>query len=320
VYKRQELGNRYYAQWKFATTNIPSAPTSVTNVNVQAYTGATLIASWVSDNKTDSVTVRAKLNNNIVFSRTTKFNNLLLTGLTPSTAYTIEILANNNIGSSSAVSISANTNTLSVNIPNDPLIVLDYTNVNNLGQSTGSLGMGTTGNVVSFADPERGNVVKFDNSNPGGILNYNAPAVSFPSTNLTFSTFINLQQYANDGTIFAVENGDNAGKVILWVDQVAGLELIIAGVSKIKLPTNFVKNTWQHVGFTIGGGLAKLFIDGLKVAEIAATISITSGNNPTWIGELNFNYGCINGMLSDTRVYYQELTEQQMAKVFELTL
>jgi hypothetical protein len=316
----RELGIRYYSQWKFAKTNLPTAPNPVTNLTTANYTDTNLIVIWQSDNKTDSVTVRAKLNGSIISSRTTKFNNLLLTGLNPSTEYIIEVLANNNIGSSSAVSVVATTNSLSNSIPNNPLINLTYENTADLGQSTGSIGMGATGNVLSFVDPQRGKVVKFENGNPGGILTYNAPATIFPSTSLTFSTFIKLQQYANDLTIFAVDSGADAGKVILGIDEVAGLELIIGGVSKIKLPTNFVKNTWLHVAFTIGGGLAKLFIDGLKVAEVAATISIISENNPTWIGERNFNYGCMEGLLDNTRVYAQVFTEQQIAKLFEITL
>lgn len=316
---QRELGNRYYTQWKFAKTNVPSVPDTVTNLQVEQYTGTTLKVSYTPDSKTDYVIVNAVLDGEIKSTRTSKFNNLLLTNLIAGSTYIVEAIAVNNVGQSTKSVISGTTNNVSVTVPTNPLIVLDYP-ANNLGVSTGSIGSGGTGKLTAFNDIKRGAVLRLENQDQGSVVSYNAPATTLPSTTLSFSTFVNLYQYANDLTIFAVDNGTDAGKVIFGIDEVAGLELIVAGVSRIKLPTKFVKNTWQQIGFTIGGGLAKMFIDGLKVAEASVTINIVSNNNPIFIGQRSFNYGCLEGLLDSTIVFQQTLTEQQMAKLFEQTL
>jgi hypothetical protein len=317
---QRELGRRYFAQWKFAQTNVLTVPAAVTNVNVQQLTSTSLQVSWTPDNRTDSVLVQAKVGLAVISSNITSTSNqILLTGLEANNTYSIEITAQNNIGNAPTVRTTGTTNNNAVFLPLNPLVVLNYENPAALGFSSGSISMGTTDNVNQFIDPQRGRVLALLNNTPGGVLAYTAPGSSFPSTRLSFATWANITQYANDACFFGISGGSDTGRAYFVIDEVANLELFVNNISVIKLPGKFRKKVWQHVAFTIGDGLAKVYVDGFKLAEAAATISIASNNNPIFIGESNFNYGCITGYMDSTRIYSQTLSDSQIIKLYEET-
>jgi hypothetical protein len=316
---QRELGRRYYKAWKYARTNKLSTPASITGISAIAYGASSVLVSFTPGEKTDRVRVRATIENGFpVSSVETIDNSILLPGLSPDTEYKLELIPINNIGMGTPQYTTAKTNNDVFTTPLAALLDLRYENTGNLGLSGGSLQLGSTGKVTAFNDPIRGNVVRFENTDPGGLLAGQIPATTTPASTLSFCTWVYLEQFANDMAFFAITQGDNPGRMSFGVDEVSGLQVSING-SNIKIPTTFRKNFWQHVGFTIGGGLVKIFVNGIKVIEEAGTITINNTNNQIFVGENGFNYGCVSGLLDNTYLFPQTITDKQMAKLYEIS-
>jgi hypothetical protein len=314
---QRELGRRYYKAWKYARTNKPSTPASITGLSATAYTSTSVVVSFTPGDKTDRVKIVAYIGNYPVTSIETIDKKILLTGLQPDILYKIEVTPINNIGNGEPSYTTVRTNAVVAIAPLAPLLDLRYQNTGNIGQSGGSIQMGATGKVTAYTDPIRGAVVRFENTDPGGLVAYQIPGVP-PASTLSFSTWVLMEQFANDTAFFAITQGDNPGRMSFGVDEVGGLQVYTNG-GIVKVPTTFKKNFWQHVGFTIGGGTIKIFLNGLKVWEAGGTIAINNTNNQIFVGENGFNYGCLSGRLDNTYLYSNTITELQMAKLYEIS-
>lgn len=312
------LGDRYFDAWKLAVGNVVSIPEAPTNLAVTALTGTTLRASFNLNSKAESYLVTARIGSNVVSSVSTVEGSTIIPNLQPNTSYVVEVKALNSKGYSIPATQTAVTNAVTVPAIANGIFVLDYENPANLTASTGLFGIGSTGTLTSFTDSKRGKVLKLQNSeNQGSLISYE-DATNLGLTNqITFSTFVYLEAYRNDLSLFSIDSGNNPGKLIFMIDEVSNFQLQLNGVVFSKVPGIFKKNTWTMVSFTIGGGTAKIFINGQKVKEDPGSITINNTNKPIFIGQLGFNYGTLEGLLDKTRVYSYALTENQIARLFE---
>jgi hypothetical protein len=312
------LGNRYFEAYKSAIGNIVSIPDAPANLAVSQLTGTTLRVAFDLNPKAESYLVSARIGSNILSSVSTVENSTIVPNLQPSTSYSIEVKALNSKGYSVPSTLMAVTNAVTVPVIANGIFILDYENPANLTASTGLFPIGGTGTLTSFVDSKRGNVLRLQNSeNQGSLISYEDASNLGLTNQITFSTFVNLEAYRNDLSLFSIDSGDNLGKLIFMIDEVSNFQLQLNGVVFSEVPGVFKKNTWTMVSFTIGGGTAKIFINGRKVKEDPGTIVINNTNKPIFIGQLGFNYGTLEGKLDKTRVYSYALTENQIVRLFE---
>ncbi|MDA0768448.1 MAG: LamG domain-containing protein [Verrucomicrobia bacterium] len=124
-------------------------------------------------------------------------------------------------------------------------------------------------------------------------------------------------------TVFRIEDGgDRRFMAIGGAKGIWGLwfGLGIAGtyteISADYDPKKLIDGQWHHVAGTFDGKKMRLYIDGVKVSELAQPGKLAPGN-PTIgsIGAYNGRHEPFHGGIDDMRVYTGALTDEQVAEI-----
>lgn len=126
----------------------------------------------------------------------------------------------------------------------------------------------------------------------------------------TLMAWIDLNTaFSSDGVIIGQTNFQ------LRVTSLKRLEAVVNGtVSTYTIPLN--ASQWTHVGAVYGGGLLKLFINGLMVKSISLTGNLNADTSKLTIGKnpgTNTNY--FKGKIDELRVFNTALTDNQFQRM-----
>lgn len=72
---------------------------------------------------------------------------------------------------------------------------------------------------------------------------------------------------------------------------------------------------WHHIAFVVDGAMIRSFLDGTKVAEIAAPTTTTLGFNRIWMGSQAASSEFFSGKLDELMVYDKGLGDDQIARI-----
>lgn len=307
------FSDRYYRQYKFALTNKLAVPPAPTNLLVSQLSATTLKLTFTQSVKAIYSIVEVRNGSTLLNSISVFDSKLVIPNLTANTSYNITVKSVNTIGTGSGTSITGTTNNVAgSNPPSTPLVNLRYEDSGDLKANNGSLTMFSDSTVRQVSNSIKGNVADF--YQPSGFISY----TQIPQ-NLSFATWVNLREYRPEATFFGCDAGGSAGRLNFGVNNASGLRLNVDGTDIYTATNNFPLNEWMFVGITYDNGVFKIFIDGERVSTINKVFSPASDNNPIWIGQKNFGYGSIRGLLNNTYLFDSSLTESQMLRLYELS-
>ena len=167
-------------------------------------------------------------------------------------------------------------------------------------------GNGRTGTMVGagWTSGKNGSAVFLD----GVDDRVDLPALgTFYRTAFTFEAWVLKRGTRKDVTVLG--SWDSGGPMI-WVDNVNGRYMLTLGADS----TNYLDSgrtpavgTWQHVAGTWDGTTARLYIDGVEVAN--RTFAGDVGTSNVWrIGAFRANpIGFFDGLIDDVRIYNRAL-------------
>lgn len=301
------LSKRYYEGYKSALLNKLTVPQPPTNITFTALSASAIQVNFTQDTKADYSNVS-------VNSKTYKIYSLpfIIPNLSASTTYTASFTSTNNLGASNVATKSITTNSTATPAPTLHSVKLTYENANDLvfNDSLSGLGFGANGILKQATDIDRGKVLLIDNA--AGLVSYS----QLPNE-ISFMTWVKIYEYRDAASLLSLPGGDVTGRLQLKIPNAAPIGLYINDVAQYVDATIFPLNTWVNVGFTIGGGQAKIYKNGLKVASVAK--AYTHNSDKFWIGQLDFGYGSIRGNLDNTYLFNRVLSENEMLKLYEIS-
>ncbi len=180
---------------------------------------------------------------------------------------------------------------------------------------------GTVINATAAVDGTRGNVLSLDAAGGADYVQING-CFGNP-TSVTLAAWVNL----TTPDPFGAEVISLGNNVSLRVDELGNMKGFMYNGSTWKpviYATTLAGMGWHHVAYTFddAGNVQKLYLDGVEVASVAetASISYTQGAN-SFIG-MHGNSGLhqdYTGMIDDVRIYERALTDSEIANLFDET-
>ncbi|MGG4144057.1 LamG-like jellyroll fold domain-containing protein [Paenibacillus algorifonticola] len=175
---------------------------------------------------------------------------------------------------------------------------------------------------ITWAAGHASNAVNFNGTTGYGSL----PAGIVSSLNdFTIATWVKLNSVSDWTRIFDFGTGTTANMFLTPSPGGAGLRFAITnsgsgGEQRISTTTAFPTGVWKHVGVTLSGNTASLYVDGVLVGTNAnMTLKPSSLGNTTlnYLGRSQYTGDpYLNGGLDDFRIYNRALSAAEMTTLF----
>jgi len=188
-------------------------------------------------------------------------------------------------------------------------VLADSSPNHNDGQLVGS---------VSWADSERGSVLRFSDQNTNHITVPSSTSIDGITKGVSISAWVNTLGSGWEQSVLSRQVGQGS-------DQRYSLQIfqnrvqLQLGASRLEhTPLTLPVSTWFHLAATFDGAKATLYIDGLEVASAAMPSSLGTDVSPVLIGsrqEEQTIWSAMNGDLDSIRLYNRALTGAEVARL-----
>jgi hypothetical protein len=182
------------------------------------------------------------------------------------------------------------------------------------GNTLDSSGYGNNGQAVgapAYVAGQQGQALKFDGTHNYVRLNDNVATGSA----FSFAGWVNWDGGANWQRLFDFGNDTNQ-YMFLTPSNGGNMRFAIknGGAEQIVQTTPLAIGQWTHVAVTLGGGTARLYVNGVQVASAAVTIQPGAFDPKfNYLGKSQFNDPLFKGRLDDVRIKNYVLTPAQIA-------
>ncbi|MBD0381865.1 LamG-like jellyroll fold domain-containing protein [Paenibacillus sedimenti] len=201
----------------------------------------------------------------------------------------------------------------------NPLPLSLYSFEENAASSIGSSN-GTVTGTPAYGDGKSGKAISLNGSNTYVTLPSDHPLAT--SDEITISTWVYWKGSTNWQRIFDFGTGTSRYMFLTPKSGSNTLRFAIKnGGSEQNIETTSLPlNEWVHVAVTLGGGTAKLYVNGVEKKTGTFTIKM-SDFKPTlnYIGKAMFNDPLFNGMVDEFRIYNYALSAIEIGTVYSST-
>ncbi|HXI82669.1 MAG TPA: LamG-like jellyroll fold domain-containing protein [Verrucomicrobiae bacterium] len=294
--------------------NVPGAPPTPQGVTATTIGTNQINVSWgASGGATGYIVKRG--GSPIATTAATTYSD---TGLSVGATYCYSVAATNNLGGTSADSVSACAATLPATSATN---LLAYWT---LDEGTGSTAFDSSGNTNTGAVTLGGGgwtggmvngALSFDGESTQ-VLVSNAASLN-PVQTITISAWVNAQYWFNTPRI--VEKGKTDNQYALFVNGSGSLEFLLTGVTGGNLSiTPPSAGVWHHVAGTYDGSSISLYVDGQLAAQHPASGPLAITTDPLAIGDKPSGSVLTSfaGIIDDVRIYGSGLPANQVAQLY----
>jgi hypothetical protein len=271
--------------WSRVPLQLVPIPNTPTNFTVNFTTGTTANVSFVNDMFTLGNRIVATPSSGSPVSATfTSGSPYTLTGLTPSTSYTITITAYNAAGSSSAASASASTNT---GLSAAYLLHFEGSNGSYVATDSGLYGASSlftpvNGTVIQTAAAKFGSsslrvdsVIIGPNTGYVDVANANVPAIGTGDFTIE-AWFLTTNATKAFQTIFCLGNPYGGGGICLRWNNGTSCNLFTNTTTIGGGTFTLANNTWYHVAMVRNSGACAGYLNGALLGSWTNTENFTS--------------------------------------------
>ncbi len=187
------------------------------------------------------------------------------------------------------------------------------------GGNNGSLQNGTT-----FAPGKVGQAFSFDGTDDQIVVHHNANQNG--GTQITIDAWINLSASLHGQPIANKRSASNVGGYTFETTHSPfgpdnGLQwaIMISGVYHIlQTPANVLTlGTFQHVAATYDGAMMRIYVDGVEVANMAASGTIDPTTDPFLVGRNAPNLSIDwHGLIDELELFNRALSQPEIAAIF----
>jgi hypothetical protein len=182
------------------------------------------------------------------------------------------------------------------------------------GNTLDSSGYGNNGQAVgapAYVAGQQGQALNFDGTHNYVRLNDNVAS----GNEFSFAGWVNWDGGANWQRLFDFGNDTNQ-YMFLTPSNGSSMRFVIknGGAEQIVQTTPLAIGQWTHLAVTLGGGTARIYVNGVQVATGAMTIRPGDFDpKVNYLGKSQFADPLFNGRLDDVRIKSYVLTPAQIA-------
>jgi endonuclease I/chitodextrinase len=257
--------------WGIYTSTDTQAPTTPTNVIVDAINFTAFDVSWAAATDNIAVTGYNVFVDGVLTSQTTTNLKVTITNLTPNTSYAITVLAKDLINNKSAQSIAVNGTTLQDTTPPTTPTNLVFSNVTD-----------TSFKLIWAAATDNNAVTAYD-VYLNGTLNATVTALNHTIINLTPSTNYTCYVIAKDGSGNSSSQSQTANTTTTAGGMGVASELFI---SEYVEPFEGNNKALEIVNLT-----------GSTVSLVGYSIRKQSNGSGTWVDDFSISTGTVNSII-----------------------
>ena len=234
------------------------------------------------------------------------------TAVSPSTSYSYQVRAVDEVGN-----LGPYSNVATANTPAAPSgLVAAYGFEEGSGTTvTDASGSGNTGTIAGTTWTTAGKY--------GNALSFNGTSsrVTIPnSSSLQLSSGMTLEAWVDPATVSSawrdvIEKGSDEYFLMGTTDHssAAGGGGIIGGTyAQVFTSSGLPTSTWSHLAVTYDGSIERLYLNGAMVDSVAHTGTFTSSANALTLGSDPFYGQYFNGLIDEIRIYNKALTAAQI--------
>jgi hypothetical protein len=211
-------------------------------------------------------------------------------------------------------------------IPTDGLVAWYRLNGNASDESSngnnGTIIGGVTPTTSRYGAPNA--ALSFDGTT-GYVWIPNSVSLQSPTTGLTLSAWINIEQLTSFASLAAMVNKSmtgNYGQYLLNYSTSGTIHINSTAngttAGAVVIPQALNLHQWYHVATTWGDGARRVYIDGVEVANSLSTGTISSDTNSVLLGLNTPGLAnlYLNGMLDDIRIYDHPLSSGEISSLY----
>ena len=148
-----------------------------------------------------------------------------------------------------------------------------------------------------------------------------ASSAGLPSTGLTISAWINIEQLKTAGVVawgdeatgerrslFIWDGGGNNGSYKVWFSG-------YAAAANVGGSTILQSGTWYHIAVTETGGTAKVYLNGVEDATGSVTLNPYTGTTLR-IGSTGSSFEDYRGLIKDVRIYDRAISLEEIEDIY----